>query len=131
MSDSELYKEIAREANDLRSDLTRHSHAARFAASANKAAVEDLKSKQLKLEERLRDLERREAVNADRIGDLRDAKREHTGKIQTLSINDARDDKVAEKTKAAWRLYGMVAVAVVSAVGSLILQLLKMLGGGE
>lgn len=131
MSDADLYKDLARETNDLRNDLTRHGHAAKFATSANKAAIDDMKDRQSKLEERIRDLEKKEAVNSDRIDDLRESKKEHTGKIQTLTVNDAKDVVKSEKTKAQWGLYAAVAVAVVSALASLAVQLLKMLGGGE
>ena len=127
MSGVEIYKELARETNELRNDLTRHSHAAKFAASANKAAIEELKVKQVRLEERIRELERREAVNADRIEELRVAKKEHTGKIATLTVNDARDIASTEKTKAQWALYAAVAAALVSGIASLLVQLIKVL----
>jgi len=129
MSENETYKDMARETNELRNDLTRHSHAAKFATSANKSAIEDLRSEQAKLEERVRELEKREAVSSDRIEELREAKREHTGKIQTLTVNDAKDTSGTEKAKAKWGLYAGVAVAVVSGLASLLAQLLKMLVG--
>jgi chromosome segregation ATPase len=128
---SDDYKELAREANDLRNDLTRHSHAAKFAAGANKTAIDDLKQRVEKVEERLHELEKREAVNEERVQGLMDARKEHTGKISTLEKNEAKDIAGTEKKKAQWGLYSAVAVAVLSGLASLAVQLLKMLGGGD
>ena len=131
MSDHDTYKELAKEANELRNDLTKQSQAAQFAAKANKAAIDELKERVGKVEDRVHEMEKREAVNDERVKNLLETRKDHTGKIQSLTINDAKDEKETEKTKAKWGLYGAVAVAVLSGLASLLVQLLKMLGGGD
>lgn len=124
------YNEVARELNELRNDLTRHSHAAKFAAGANKAAIEDLKRRIEAMDAMLRGLKEREAADAVRLQNLEETRKEHTGRIETLRVNEARDLAGSQRSAAKWGLYGAIAVAVISGVASLALQLMKASVGG-
>jgi phosphate-selective porin len=62
------------------------------------------------------------------VKELLDARKDHTGQITALKVNEARELAGVEKSKARWGLYAAIATGVLSGVASILIQLIKWLG---
>lgn len=136
MSDSEVHRELRQLSRDLAKGLS----AVRFMVEANTARIKKLErlgaeGKLAALEERLRVLDDLRDVPArllaieTQMDGLKETDREQTGKIRTLEIGDARGHKELEKSRIRWGAVVSIGVAVMSGVGSLVIQLIRMLAG--
>lgn len=129
MSNSDDYKELAGEINVLRNDVARSAHASKFTASANKSAIDENKSELKEVERRLRELEGKLPTYELRLSQVEGTTKEHTGKIRTAEIEEAKDEKgvalAQNKTELKGKqlaLYGSIAVAVITGIVNLLLH---------
>jgi hypothetical protein len=131
-------KDLERELRVLSQDLAKGLAGLRFMSDANTARVKRLEGigaeakfasigERLKNVEVLRDLGTRLAVVESMLDDLRANHRENTGKIQAIQLGDAKESAGVEKTKAKWGTITAIAVAVISGIASLVIQLMQTL----
>lgn len=133
MSDLE---QITTKVDELREDLTKMAGASMFSLSANKAAVAEERRRRDGLELRMRAAETDLATLLLRVHQLEGANKEHTGKIRTMELSDAREEKKTtlvashnELLESKWKVYGVVLGAILPGAIALILQLLGLRGG--
>jgi len=124
---NKVYIQLSKEIAELDKDLTRGLASVGYMAKANKGDLDRLIERVEKLEEELQAVRRREAANGVRLHTLEDAKKDHTGKFETISsqgFHVAVENKKArtESMKARLAFWGPIALLIIANVISLALH---------
>jgi chromosome segregation ATPase len=125
----QLYKEVSREVNSLSNDLVKGLGALRYASETNRGSVEELKAEIRDLREKLAEVKELAAATEVRLKALEEAKREHTGKIDTLKQKEAHTSAAhaqnQERTKGQWQLWAALGTGFVALLSSIIQAVLS------
>lgn len=129
----QLYKELSRELNSLSGDLAKGLGALRYATESNRGDIEELKSDMRsrldRIQDKLVELEKIGAANEVRLKTLEESRRDHTGKIDTLSQDGARGAAVIEhekgESKGRWALYTALATGALALIAQIVQAVLS------
>lgn len=128
---NKVYIQLSKEISELDKDLTRGLASVGYMAKANKNELDGALERVKDLEKELKLVQRREAADEVRIKALEDARKEHTGKFETLTEKklsaeaDAKKENHKQKTeqlKAKLAFWGPIVLLVVTNIVSLILH---------
>ena len=130
MSDSDI-KELRRDVGDVKNDLAKGIGAVSYMTESNEKEISEAKRERAAL---LRDVQDFRLTMEARLvklevvqGNSEESRREHTGRVRTLELDDARDEAGGKKSAAKWGTVGVVVAAGISGFASLAIHVFERL----
>lgn len=127
---SKIYIQLSKELAEIDKDLTTGLASVGYMNKANKESIKELQNRIAYVEQQLKQAEVIQAALRVRLDKLEDKDKEHTGKIRTIEIQDAKKDTEVYKIsrddmKTRLSFWGPIVVAIATGLISIIMQLIE------